>query len=350
VLAELIGGVALLVVFVVIENRVAEPMFNLRLFRIRAFAAGNGANFLMAIGRGGMQFMLIIWLQGIWLPLHGYNFVDTPLWAGIYMLPLTFGFLVAGPVSGWLSDRYGARLFGTLGAVVAAASFALLMTLPADFAFPVFAALLLLNGIGFGLFAAPNTTAIMNSVPAIERGAASGMRATFQNSAQVLSIGLFFSLMVIGLTATLPSTMTSGLTAHGVPVATASRIAHLPPVGLLFAAFLGYNPVRTLLGPKVLHSLTPAQSHALTGKTFFPHLISGPFIDAMAIVFTAALVMAVVAAIASASRGRAVIHEEEAFDETALAGPEGEVGPFGVPVGVGVTAMDASPASDEWTV
>jgi EmrB/QacA subfamily drug resistance transporter len=340
VLAELIGGVALLGAFVLIEMRVAEPMFNLSLFRIRAFAAGNAANFLISIGRGGLQFMLIIWLQGIWLPLHGYNFVDTPLWAGIYMLPLTLGFLVAGPISGYLSDRYGARLFSTVGCLLTALSFALLMTLPADFSFPVFGTLLLINGIGVGLFTAPNTTAIMNSVKATERGAASGMRATFQNSAQVLSIGLFFSLMVVGLASTLPATMTSRLAAHGVPLATASHLAHLPPVGLLFAAFLGYNPVSKLLGPHVLAGLSHQQATTLTGRTFFPNLISGPFIDAMAIVFIAALVMCMVAAIASWSRGPSEIQTDE---------PDDTVGPFGAPEGDGIEAMDSTPMAEEWT-
>jgi MFS family permease len=339
VLAELIGGLALLVAFVLIEMRVDEPMFNLSLFRNRAFAAGNAANFLISIGRGGLQFMLIIWLQGIWLPLHGYNFVDTPLWAGIYMLPLTAGFLVAGPVSGWLSDRYGARLFSTVGALLTAVSFGFLMLLPADFSFPVFGTLLLINGIGVGLFTAPNTTAIMNSVAPTERGAASGMRATFQNSAQVLSIGLFFSLMVVGLASTLPATMTAGLTANGVSQATASHLAHLPPVGLLFAAFLGYNPVAKLLGPHVLAGLSHHQAQTLTGRTFFPHLISGPFIDAMAIVFIAALVMCLVAAIASWSRGPSEIQTDD--DEDA--------GPFGAPLDEGVEAMDATPMAEEWS-
>jgi MFS family permease len=337
VLAALLGGLALLALFVMIERRVVEPMFNLQLFKIRAFLAGNVANFMISIGRGGLQFMLIIWLQGIWLPLHGYNFVDTPLWAGIYMLPLTLGFLVAGPVSGYLSDRYGARLFGTLGAVISGLSFGLLMLLPADFAFPVFAVLLLLNGIGVGLFTAPNTTAIMNSVQPHERGAASGMRATFQNSAQVLSIGLFFSLMVVGLASTLPATMTAGLTAHGVSHATASHLGHLPPVGLLFAAFLGYNPIQKLLGPATLHHLTHAQAHTLTGRSFFPNLISGPFIDAMAIVFAAALVMCMIAAVASWSRGKDPVHS---IDET---------GPFGAPDGDGIEALDATPLAEEWS-
>jgi MFS family permease len=281
--------------------------------------------------------MLIIWLQGIWLPLHGYSFEQTPLWAGIYLLPLTVAFLIAGPLSGFLSDRFGARTFATGGLLLVAASFFGLMLLPADFSYWAFGGLLVLNGIGSGLFSAPNTTAIMNSVGPHERGAASGMRATFQNSAQVLSIGLFFSLMVVGLASTLPATMSSGLTAHGVPQATASHLAHLPPVGLLFAAFLGYNPIEKLLGADTLSHLSHAQAHTLTGRSFFPHLISGPFIDAMAIVFAAALVMCLIAAVASWSRGKDPVHS---IDET---------GPFGAPDGDGIEALDATPLAEEWT-
>jgi MFS family permease len=303
VLFELVGGVALLVLFGLIELKVPEPMFHLDLFRIRAFTAGNAASLLSSIGRGGMQFMLIIWLQGIWLPLHGYSFVDTPLWAGIYMLPLTGGFLLAGPVAGWLSDRYGARPFATGGMVLAAVSFGLLMLLPANFSFPVFAVLLLINGIGMGLFAAPNVTGIMNSVPAGQRGAASGMRATFQNTGMVLSIGLFFSLMIIGLSSTLPTTMRDGLVRDGVPVATAQHIAAAPPVGSLFAAFLGYNPMATLVPHETLAQLPPAQAADITGKRFFPSLISGPFIHGLRIAFSASLLMMLVAAGASALRG-----------------------------------------------
>jgi MFS family permease len=311
VLALLLGGVALLGLFLVVERRSQNPLFHLDLFRIRAFSAGNLAGLLASISRGGLQFMLIIWLQGIWLPLHGYSFASTPLWAGIYMIPLTLGFLVAGPVSGWLSDHHGARPFATGGMLLTAASFAALMLLPIDFPYLVFAALLLLNGIGSGLFAAPNTAGIMNSVPARQRGAASGMRATFQNAGFVLSIGLFFSLMIAGLAARLPTTLYSGLTANGVPPATAERIAHLPPVGSLFAAFLGYNPIRTLLGPAALARLSPAQASNLTGTDFFPRLIAGPFQHGLAIVFLAALVMSLVAAGASWLRGGGrYVHEE----------------------------------------
>jgi EmrB/QacA subfamily drug resistance transporter len=303
VLSELIGGVALLVTFAVVETRTTDPMFDVSLFRVRAFTAGNVASLLSSIGRGGLQFMLIIWLQGIWLPLHGYNFEETPLWAGIYMLPMTAGFLIAGPTSGWLSDRYGARPFATGGMITAAASFGLLMLLPADFAFPSFALLLLLNGLGMGLFAAPNTTGIMNSVPPRRRGVASGMRATFQNTGMVLSIGVFFSLMIVGLAATLPSTMRDGLEAHGVPPATAERIAEEPPVGTLFAAFLGYNPMETSIPPATLEAMNPSDRATVTGKTFFPQLIADPFTDGLRIAFTSSLIMCLIAAAASWLRG-----------------------------------------------
>jgi MFS family permease len=293
------------------------------------------------MGRGGLQFMLIIWLQGIWLPLHGYSFERTPLWAGIYMLPLTAGFLVAGPVSGWLSDRYGARPFATGGMIVAGASFGLLMLLPANFKFPVFALLLLLNGVGTGLFAAPNTTGIMNSVPAHQRGAASGMRATFMNTGMVLSIGVFFSLMILGLSSSLPSSMSNGLRANGVAPATAVHIAHLPPVGSLFAAFLGYNPMQKLLGSQAAAGVNNTQWKTLTGKTFFPHLIADPFMQGLRIALTASLIMCLIAAWASWKRGTKYVHD----------GPDGDndsrVGKFGAPLDTDAAAGEA-PEPEEW--
>jgi MFS family permease len=346
VLFELVGGAALLVVFCVIETRVKDPMFNLGLFKIRAFAAGNIAGLLAAIGRGGLQFMLIIWLQGIWLPLHGYSFERTPLWAGIYMLPLTGGFLLAGPVSGWLSDRYGARPYATGGMLLAGSTFGLLMLLPANFTFWTFASLLLLNGIGTGMFSAPNMTGIMNSAPPEQRGAASGMRATFQNTGMVLSIGIFFSLMIVGLSSTLPSSMSSGLRANGVPAASAEKIAHLPPVGSLFAAFLGYNPMQRLLGapgangqPSVLAQLPKEKASYLTGTTFFPHLISGPFKDGLVIAFTASMIMSFIAAWASWLRGRKYVHEGAGSHD---------VGAFGAPLDPNASP-DEAPEPEEWT-
>jgi len=303
VLAELCGGVAVLCLFVAIERRVAEPMFKLSLFRIRAFAAGNLATLLSAIARGGLQFVLIIWLQGIWLPEHGYAFSETPLWAGIYMVPLTVGFLVAGPLSGMLSDRFGARPFATGGMVVAALSFALLTQLPVDFPYPAFAGLIFLNGVGMGLFASPNRAGVMNSLPPTDRGAGAGMNATFQNSAMVLSIGLFFSILIAGLSSSLPSHLAHGLVAHGVPPAQAAAVAKLPPVATLFAAFLGYNPLKQLLGGQLHAHLPAAQLAVLTGQRFFPQLISPPFGSALQAVFVFAAIGCLIAAAASWLRG-----------------------------------------------
>src|SRR5215831_19319211 len=308
VLSLIFGGMAILLAFSFIETRVAEPMFHLRLFRIRAFTAGNMASLLSGLGRGGLMFTLIIWLQGIYLPIHGYGFSQTPLWAGIAMLPLTVGFLAAGPVSGWLSDRFGARPFATGGMVLAAASFALLELLPVDFTYWQFAGILLLNGIGMGLFASPNRAGIMNSLPPERRGVGAGMSATFQNSAMVLSIGIFFTLIILGLASSLPAALSHGLIAQGVQRADAARVAALPPVSIMFAALLGYNPVQTLLGPAI--SQLPA-SHAayLTGHTFFPSLISSAFSHGLAIAFDFAIVACLIAAVASLLRGSRYVHE-----------------------------------------
>jgi MFS family permease len=322
VLASLIAGVVFLVVFCVVETRVDDPMFHIDLFRIRAFAAGNLAMLLAAMGRGGLQFILIIWLQGIWLPEHGYNFSQTPLWAGIYMLPLIGGFLLAGPASGWLSDHFGARPFSTGGMVLAAASFGLLIVLPVSFSYVWFALVLVLNGVGMGLFAAPNNAAVMNALPPAQRGAGAGMLATFQNSASVLSIGVFFTLMIVGLASGLPHTLQSGLMAHGVGAADAHRVAQLPPVATLFASFLGYNPMATLLGPHVLHGLPAGQAQVLTGRSFFPHLISGPFHTALVYAFVFAIAACLVAAVACLLRGGKYHHAEGTIPAAAAGGYE----------------------------
>jgi MFS family permease len=303
VLGSMIGGLVLLIIFVFVETKVEEPLFHIDLFRIRAFAAGNIANLMLSMGRGGMQFMLIIWLQGIWLPLHGYSYSQTPLWAGIYLVPLTIGFLLSAPLAGILSDRFGAKAFTVGGALLTAATFLVLVFLPVNFTYWQFAVIIVLNGFGTGLFAPPNRAELMNSVPANQRGAAGGMIATFQNSASVLSIGIFFSLMVAGLASKLPSTMFGGLTAEGVPAAAATTISHLPPIGVLFAAFLGYNPMQQLLGPLLAH-LTPVHAAYVTGREFFPNLVSAPFHDGLGVAFGFAIVASVVAAAASALTGR----------------------------------------------
>jgi MFS family permease len=315
VLTELISGSILLITFLIIEANVKQPMFRLHLFKIRAFSAGVISSFLSAIARGGLMFMLIIWLQGIWLPQHGYSFARTPLWAGIFMLPLTAGILIAGPISGILSDKFGSRPFATAGMIGSAVSFVLLDLLPIDFNYIAFAFILLLMGISMGCFASPNRAGVMNSLPAEDRGAGGGMNSTFQNSAQVLSIGIFFTLMIIGLAATLPAHLFSGLTKYGVAPAVASSVAHLPPVSVLFAAFLGYNPIQQLLKPQVFNAIPAHDKTIITGHAFFPNLISESFSSGLHEAFVFAVVACLVAAAASWFRGKKYVHSEEITDK-----------------------------------
>ncbi len=339
VLAAIFGGVATLGVFVWLELRVANPMFRLRLFSIRAFATGNLAALLGAMGRGGLQFMLIIWLQGIWLPQHGYSFASTPLWAGIYMIPLTVGFLATGPLSGILSDRYGARPFATAGLLIAAASFLLLEALPMNFEYVWFALLIFLFAVGSGMFFSPNQSGVMNSLPPDQRGAGSGMLATFQNSASVLSIGVFFTIITIGLAAELPSTLFHGLVAQGVPAAAARKVAALPPIGSLFAAFLGFNPVAELLGGKAtlvgVYHLSPAHARYLLGRSFFPRLISPAFARGLHLAFDFAAGVSGVAAVASLLRGGRYVHADEPVPEAAGEGLAGAAAAAGTGLGAG---------------
>ncbi|WFN94696.1 MFS transporter [Gordonia sihwensis] len=326
VLAALVGGAFVLAVFVFIEMHVDSPLFELSLFRNRSFTFGNIANLMASIGRGGLQFILIIWLQGIWLPQHGYDYSQTPLWAGIYMVPMTVGFLVSAPVSGALSDKLGTKWFTTLGLLITAGTFAALIAIPVDFDYWVFAVILVVNGIGMGLFASPNRAEVMNSLPVTSRGSGAGMMTTFQNAAMVLSIGLFFSLMIAGLSSTLPSAMFDGLTANGMPAQPAQAIAGLPTVGILFAAFLGYNPIQQV-GGQALNGLPQASVEHLTGLDFFPHLISDPFADGLTAAFTFALICCVLGAIASVFTGArkplTASHETVGAEIAAVAGDAG---------------------------
>jgi MFS family permease len=303
VLISMFGGLAVLAAFVVVEMRVKDPMFRLHLFKIRAFTMGNLTGLCAALARGGLMFMLIIWLQGIWLPEHGYSFQRTPLWAGIYMIPLTVGFLISGPLCGRLADRYGARPFATAGVALSGIVFLLFNLLPMNFNYVVFATLLLLVGLALGLFFAPNTASVMNSLPADQRGAGAGMLNTFQNSAQVLSIGVFFTVITLGLAARLPQALYSGLTAQGVPAAQAHSIATLPPIGSLFAAFLGFNPIKQLLPSASAAHVSAAHYRFLTGRGFFPHLISGPFGHGLHLAFFMAAAVCFLGVLFSALRG-----------------------------------------------
>jgi EmrB/QacA subfamily drug resistance transporter len=311
VLSMLVGGVVLLVAFIFIEQRVRAPMFRLNLFRIRAFAAGNIAGFLASVARGGLMLMLTIWLQGIWLPLHGYDFEVTPLWAGICMIPSSIGILIAGPLSGLLSDRFGARYFATIAMILTAVGFSLMLALPVNFAYPMFALVILLDGLSMGMFMAPNTAAIMNSLPPWHRGVGSGMRATLINVGNPLSMAIIFSLMVFGLNASMPAAMYNGLVQHGIPAQIAKQLASAPPVAYLFAAFLGYNPLRTLIPQNVLNALPPGQAATITSRAFFPQLIDNAFHRGLVEVLIFSIVICLIAAGASWVRGGKYIYREE---------------------------------------
>jgi MFS family permease len=311
VLGMMGGGVALLVAFTFIERRVRAPMFQLNLLRIRAFALGNAASFLASVARGGLLLMLTIWLQGIWLPLHGYDFEVTPLWAGIYLIPSSLGILAAGPLSGWLSDRFGARIFATAAMILTAVSFGLMLALPVNFAYHMFALAILLYGVSTGMFIAPNTASIMNSLPAQRRGVGSGMRVTLLNVGSPLSMVVIFSLMIIGLNASMPAALYNGLVQNGIPAQIAHQIAAAPPIGYLFAAFLGYNPLATLIPSNILSALPAQQAATITSRAFFPQLIADPFHHGLVEVLIFSIVLCLIAAAASWLSGRRYIYHEE---------------------------------------
>ncbi len=330
VLGSLATGIVLLALFVWVESRVPQPMFRLSLFRIRMFTAGNLSGFLGSLARGGLQFMLIIWLQGIWLPLHGVTFENTPLQAGIDMMPLMLGFLLMGPLSGTLSDRYGARGFATGGMAITAVAFWFLTLLPFNFHYWTFAAVTALMGLGMGMFAAPNSTAIMNALPPEHRGVGSGMRATFQNAASMLSMGIFFTIVIIGLSHSLPVVLQTGLVQAGLPASVAQGVAHLPPTAALFAAFLGYNPMGTLLQPPVLAALSSAARANLLSLNFFPNLIAPAFMKGLHDAFYISIVLSLVAAVASLLRGQRYIH-----------GMDDAIGALGTPAAPALRTGDA---------
>ncbi|HTY52785.1 MAG TPA: MFS transporter [Methanomicrobiales archaeon] len=311
VIASILLGLALLATFPFIENHVEDPMFRLDLFRNRIFSLANIAGFLGAIARGGVMFLLIMLLQGIWLPLHGYSYESTPFWAGVFMLPLTAGFVIMGPLSGWLSDRYGSRWFATGGMVLIALSFVVLAMLPYDFEYPVFAVALLVMGLGNGMFGAPNIAAIMNAVPPEERGAASGMRSMLQNSGMVISMGMFFTIVIVSLTQTFPPELAASLTSAGAPELIAP-MSVIPPTGALFAAFLGYNPVTTILASvpqSVLATISPATLAVLTGITWFPTTLAHAFLPSLGVSFLIGAGISLIAAFLSAMRGSKYVHE-----------------------------------------
>jgi len=310
VIAGMIVSLVLLVAFPFIEKRVRDPMFRLELFRRRAFGAGNFASFLASISRGGVMLMLVILLQAIWLPLHGIPYEDTPLWAGIYMLPTTVGFILMGPLSGWLSDRYGARGFSTLGMAISAVMFLILTTFPYNFDYTSFAIALFVMGLAMGMFASPNTASIMNSVPPDHRGSAAGMRSTLQNSGSTIGLSLLFTITLIALSSSLPQSVNAALLSAGAPQL-APVFDRIPPTTALFAAFLGYNPIQTILSqlpPSITGSISNQARTVLTGTTWFPQAIAPAFMSSLTVAFYFNAVLAVLAAAASALRGKKYVY------------------------------------------
>jgi MFS family permease len=303
VVVLLAAGVILLFAFAFIETRVRHPLFDLALFRIRGFLFGNIAAFLFSLARGGLQFMFIIWLQGIWLPLHGVAYADTPLHAGIDTMPLMLGFVVCGPLGGWLSDRYGSRVLATGGILIAGLAAALMMTLPANFNLGWFAAYLALMGAGMGFFSAPNTSQIMGAVPEAHRGSASGMRAMVLNAGMTASQAIFFTIVIASLAHNLGPALQGGASQAGLPLALAHGIASLPPGGAIFAAMLGYDPISHLISASSLASLSPAIAARVSDPHFFAGLLAQPFVDGIRVALLVCVAMCVLAGLTSALRG-----------------------------------------------
>ena len=317
VIASMVAGLVFLVIFPFIERRVPSPMFRLDLFKIKMFTYANAAALLNALGRGGMMFMLILLLQGIWLPLNGYSYASTPFWAGIYMLPLTAGVIIMGPISGWLSDKYGPRWIATIGMIITTLSFLVLADLPYNFQYVYFGLALFMMGVGNGMFGSPNSASIMNSVPAQDRGVASGMMTTVMNTAFTASMAMFFTILIVGITQRFPEAMTASLVSIGA-VKLAPVMSNIPPTGALFSAFLGYNPVESILAnlpSSVVASIPAATKTTITGTTWFPSAFATAFMPALKLSFYIGAAFCAVAAVLSWLRGGTYIHGMEDLEE-----------------------------------
>jgi len=313
VITSMALGLISMILFLIVENRVESPMFRLDLFKNKSFAYANVAGLLGALGRGGMMFMLILLLQGIWLPLHGYSYSSTPFWAGIYMLPLTAGIIIMGPISGVLSDTYGPRWIATSGMIIVTIAFLVLAALPYNFTFIEFALALFLMGIGGGMFGSPNSASIMNSVPPEDRGVASGMMYTIMNTAFTASMAIFFTIVIIGITQRFPEAMTTSLANIGASQL-APILSNLPPTAALFSAFLGSNPVNAVLSalPAPLVAMIPHSTfNTLTGTTWFPDTLANAFLPSLKTSFYIGALLSAIAALLSALRGAKYVHGDE---------------------------------------
>ncbi len=306
VIVALIVGAVLLIAFPFVERKVKQPMFRLELFKIRAFSAGTLSGMVAGMGMMGLMFMIILLFQGIWLPLHGYSFSSVPFWAGIFMLPMTAAMGIFGPLGGKLSDKHGSRGIATLGLFIAAFALIMLVTLPYDFIYIEMAVLLFIFGSGMGLFMAPNTSAVMSSVPPESRGSASGMLTTMRNVGTTASMGIFFTILILGLTSILPGTIFSGLTTAGLGSSLSKTISsQIPPTDAIFSALLGISPMKeivSLLPSSVSSGIPTSVISTITARTWFPGVFAPAFMSSLRIVFYSAFAITLTGAALSLFR------------------------------------------------
>jgi MFS family permease len=303
VITALVIGTSLLITFPFIEGRVKQPMFRLGLFKIRGFAMGSFASMITGMGMMGIMFVIILLFQGTWLPLHGYSYSSVPFWAGIFMLPMTVGMGIFGPIGGKLSDKHDSKDIATIGLIMSALAILFLTTISANFLYVEMAVLLFVFGAGYGMFNAPNASALMSSVPPEERGVASGMFATMRNIGTTASMGIFFTILIVAMTSVLPHTLFTGLNRAGVNFQVAKSLSSLPPTDAIFSALLGINPIEEII--TLLHlgsQISPSAFATITKATWFPGVFAPAFMSSIRKVFYVALTITLIGALISYMR------------------------------------------------
>ncbi|WP_066797234.1 MFS transporter [Caldivirga sp. MU80] len=303
------GGLLLMALLIPVEMRTGEPILKINLFRIRPFTFGVLSALFLFLAQGANVFVLSLLLQAIYLPMHGVPYSETPLLAGIYLIPSSVANAVFAPVGGRLINRFGARVVSTIGAVLLGVSFELLTLLSLNFNYTLFAADLFLMGTGSGLFQSPNLVSIMSSVPQEDRSAASGLRASMQNIGLLMSFAVFLTLILVGSATALSTSISSALTKVGVPSDVVSELTRIPPAYALFAAFMGYDPMKFLMSQTGV-DLPGSVYAAVTKPTFFPSAIAPAMATGFIYAYHIAAIMAFTAAVFSYLRGREhIVHQ-----------------------------------------
>lgn len=299
VLLSIIGGSALLVIFVLWERKANNPMLDLHMFRFRNFSIGSITGFISAMSIMGLLYMLTLLFQGIWLPLHGYSFSITPLWAGIYMLPMTISMGVFGVVAGKLSNKTRIKWFTVFGLILSGMSLFFLSLLPYNFKYYQMMIMLVIFGMGYGLFNSPNIASVMSSVPPQDRGSASGMLNNMRNTGYVASMGVFFSILISGLSSNLPASLSNALNKAGAS-SVSGTVSKMPPSVAIFGSFLGINPVSHFIPP--VNNLSSSTISLIEGNTWFSQAFSMPFMSSLDTVYYVSGAIAIVAGLISVLR------------------------------------------------